>query len=100
MRNAYLVAQVFESKGDELTLWNSSHAEIKPGAIVLAFHVRRGITCDPDIKIIFQVASLGSGQITATELAAEHNVRLRNSPSGALRVRVEQLAAVNRLERR
>ena len=74
MSDAYLVAEIFESKGNELTLGHSCHAEIKPGAIVLAFHVRRGITCDPDIKIIFEVATLSPGQITAAELAAKHNV--------------------------
>ena len=55
----YLVAEILESKGNELALRHPSDAEVEPCSVVLALHVRRCVAGHPDVETIFEVASLG-----------------------------------------
>ena len=69
-----MIAHVFEREGAELALGNSRHAEVEPGAIVLALHVRGCVARKPEVEAILQVAALRLGQISAAKFTAEDNV--------------------------
>ncbi len=94
----YLIAQIFECECAQLTHGHSCDAKVEPCAIVLAFHVRGSITSNPDVKVIFLVASRGLRHIATAKLATEHDVRIRNLPSGPLGERFYRLPTVDRLE--
>ena len=94
----YLIAQIFECESTQLSHWHSCDTKVKPGAIVFSFHVWRSITGDPDIEIVFLVATRGLGHIPTAKLAAEHDVRIGNLPTSPLRVRFNHLLAVNWLK--
>ena len=74
MAHTYLIAHIFEGESAELTLGNASNTKEEPGPVVLAFCVRRGITSQPQVEAVFEVAALGSSQVTTAKLATEHSV--------------------------
>ena len=77
----YLIVEILECERDKLTLWYTSHTEIKPCTIVLGIHVWTGITGHPDVKVVLLEATGGLGHVTTAELAAEHDLRLGDLPS-------------------
>ena len=72
-RDTYLIAEVLESEGEEFALRDACHAEVEPGTVVFALHVRRGVTCHPNIEVVLLIATLRPGQVSTTKLAAEYN---------------------------
>ena len=58
--STYLIVQVLECEGDELSLWDTCHREIKPCFVVISFSVGLCIPTDPQIITVFLEASLGS----------------------------------------
>ena len=58
--STYLIVQVLECEGDELSLWDTSHREIKPCFVVISFSVGLCIPTDPQIITVFLESSLSS----------------------------------------
>lgn len=58
---AYLIVKISEREGELLALWDTSDAEIKPSLVVVdIFYVRLAVLRDPEIKLVFVCASIGS----------------------------------------
>lgn len=94
-----MIAEIFESEGQQLALGHASDAKVEPSLIVLVFaHVGHGIASNPDVEEILLVASRGPRHITTAKLAAKHDLGLRDFPPGPLRVTIQHLLAVHRLE--
>lgn len=73
--HTYLIAEIFESESEELTLGNPSDAEVEPGLVVLVLaHVGHGVTTDPDVKVVFLETSLGPRHVSTAELATKHDL--------------------------
>ena len=80
----YLIAQILESKSQIFALGHSCDTEVEPGAIILSLHVRCCITGDPNVEVPSLVAPLGLGHVATTELAAKHDLAIRDLPASPL----------------